>query len=108
MRKTHFWALLVLFTTGIVTAGLTQQPDHNVPVKHGAQVIHLLKQDVSPRLRDIPPILSRGTAKRVVPNKPIPLPQRNPNAPVAGELVPGLQMNPGTGLNIPSTTKNWE
>lgn len=99
--------ILFLFFIGLV-AGSAESPEKNVPVKRGAQVLKLVKHDVSPRLRDIPPILVSAGVKRVVPNKPLPPRPRDPNQPVTGGLDPGLQSSIGTGPDIPATTKNLE
>jgi hypothetical protein len=84
------------------------QSNEQVPVKRGAKVIKMIKHDVSPRLRDIPVHQMPAGVKHVVPNKPLPPRTPDPRRPVTGELDPAMQLSAGTGLNIPSATKNWE
>ena len=69
-------------------------------------VIHAVRHDVSPLLRDIPPAKQANNIRRIGPSSRLPFPQIE-SGPVSGQLDPVVQMSIGAAM-IPAPASNFE
>ncbi len=93
---------VILFCFFATTAIATERER----VVRGATEIQLVKHDLSPALRDIPPIPVPQGVKRVRPIKLLPPLVPDPNRPVTGESDPGAQLSDGSPA-IPVPNRNF-
>ncbi len=105
LDRTLLFPIALLLTLTMAVSGSNDR-NENVPVKKGAQVIHLVKHDTSPALRDIPPGQFKAGVKRVHPIRPLPQRGFDPNKPVTGELDANVQMTFGT-MAMPTPATNF-
>ena len=75
-------------------------------VIRGANEIRLIKHDLSPALREIPPIPVPQGVRRVRPIKLLPPLSSDPNRPVTGDTDPGVQLSDGSPA-IPTPNRNF-
>lgn len=64
-------------------------------IQHNPELHPVIKHDISPPLREIPPAPRHSGIKRVVPNRPIPIDSRSMTPVKSGEYDAVLQMAPG-------------
>ncbi len=104
-KKFHPLFFLTAFLL-IVPAFAEQDRNEKAQVKRGSQVIHLVKHDLSPALRDIPPGQMKAGVKRIHPVKLLPPRANDPNRPVSGQLDPGVQLSMGS-MAMPAANTNF-